>query len=56
MRGLTTAATMWETAAIGMAAGAGLWLLALTVMVLHFISVLGFDTLAKRINPDPPNL
>lgn len=55
VRGLTTAATMWETAAIGMAAGAGLWLLALAVTVLHFLSVLGYDVLAKRINPDPPN-
>jgi putative Mg2+ transporter-C (MgtC) family protein len=34
--GLTTAATMWETAAIGIAAGAGLWLLAVAVTVLHF--------------------
>ena len=28
IRGLTTAATIWETAAIGMACGAGLWWLA----------------------------
>ncbi len=53
VRGLTTAATMWETAAIGMAAGAGLWLLALAVLALHFLSVLVFEALAKRINPDP---
>ncbi len=56
VHGLTTAATMWETAAIGMATGAGLWLLALTVVVLHFLSVLGFGALAKKIGPDPPNL
>src|ERR1700710_1147975 len=31
IRGLTTAAAVWETAAIGMAAGAGLGLLALIV-------------------------
>ena len=56
VRGLTTAATMWETAAVGMAAGAGLWLLALAVMVLHFISVLGYDALAKRIGQDSEEL
>lgn len=50
--GLTTAATMWLTAAIGMAVGSGLWLLALTVVVLHVISSLGYDVLAKRINPE----
>lgn len=56
--GLTTAATMWVAAAIGMAAGAGLWLLALVVTVLHFFSVLGYDTLAKRISrrPNDPSL
>ena len=37
IRGLTTAATIWETAAIGMACGAGLWWLALAGTVLHFI-------------------
>src|SRR5580658_3260974 len=31
VRGLTTAAIVWMTAAIGMACGAGLWLLALVV-------------------------
>lgn len=56
VRGLTTAATMWETAAIGMAAGAGLWLLALAVTLLHILSALVYDALSKRINPDPPDL
>ena len=55
--GLTTAATMWQVAAVGMAAGAGMWLLALAVMVLHFVSVLGYDVLlAKRIGPDSEDL
>ena len=52
VRGLTTAATMWETAAIGIAAGAGLWLLALAVVLLHFLSMVGYDILAKRISED----
>ena len=39
IRGLTTAASVWETAAIGMAAGAGLTLLAVVVTALHFVIV-----------------
>jgi putative Mg2+ transporter-C (MgtC) family protein len=38
--GLTTAAAIWESAAIGMAAGAGLLLLAVVVTVLHFLIVI----------------
>ncbi|HWT32442.1 MAG TPA: MgtC/SapB family protein [Microbacterium sp.] len=37
VRGLTTAASVWETAAIGMAAAAGLWVLACVVTVIHFV-------------------
>ena len=47
--GLTTAASVWETAAIGMAAAAGLWLLALVVTVLHFIVVYGFTAVVHRL-------
>ena len=39
IRGLTTAATIWETAAIGMACGAGLWWLAIAGTALHFIVI-----------------
>lgn len=49
VHGLTTAAAVWESAAIGMAAGAGLLLLACTVTGMHFIIVLGFMPLAKRL-------
>ncbi|MGC4109438.1 MAG: MgtC/SapB family protein [Nocardioides sp.] len=49
IRGLTTAAAVWETAAIGMAAGAGLWELAVTVTVLHFVIVVGFTALVARL-------
>ncbi len=45
IRGLTTAAAVWETAAIGMAAGAGLEVLAIAVTVLHFVAVLCFAPL-----------
>lgn len=47
VRGLTTAAAVWETAAIGMAAGAGLPLLAVLVTLLHFVVVLGFTPLSN---------
>ena len=49
VRGLTTAATIWLTAAIGMAAGAGLWLLAILVTAGHFLVVLLFTPLAARL-------
>lgn len=47
--GLTTAASVWETAAIGMAAAAGLWVLALAVTALHFVVVYGYTALAHRL-------
>lgn len=47
VRGLTTAAAVWETAAIGMAAGAGLGLIAVVVTALHFVIVLGFTPLGR---------
>lgn len=49
VRGLTTAAAVWETAAIGMAAGAGLVLLAVVVTALHFVIVLGFAPVIARL-------
>lgn len=50
VRGLTTAAAVWETAAIGMAAGAGLWVLALTVTALHFVIVFGYTAVLRRLS------
>jgi putative Mg2+ transporter-C (MgtC) family protein len=49
VRGLTTAAIIWLTAAVGMACGAGLPLLALFVTGAHFVVVYGYTPLAKRI-------
>lgn len=49
VHGLTTAAAIWECAAIGMAAGAGLLLLAVTVTALHFVIIFGFSPLARRL-------
>jgi putative Mg2+ transporter-C (MgtC) family protein len=39
VRGLTTAASVWLSAAIGMAAGAGIFLVAITATALHFAVV-----------------
>ncbi|AUH67454.1 MULTISPECIES: MgtC/SapB family protein [Gordonia] len=49
VRGLTTAASVWETAAIGMAAGAGLWLLAVVVTALHFVTAYGLRALSRLL-------
>lgn len=49
VRGLTTAAVVWVTAAIGMACGAGLPLLALAVTAAHFIVVFLFPGLTSRL-------
>jgi putative Mg2+ transporter-C (MgtC) family protein len=49
VRGLTTAAVVWLTAAVGMACGAGLPILALVVTAGHFVIVLGFPYIAARL-------
>ena len=49
VHGLTTAAAVWESAAIGMAAGAGLLLLASAVVALHFVSALAFSALERQL-------
>ncbi|MEU3528142.1 MgtC/SapB family protein [Streptomyces sp. NPDC038707] len=51
VRGLTTAATIWLTCAVGMACGGGLPVLALAVTALHFLVVRGFPRLAARLVP-----
>jgi putative Mg2+ transporter-C (MgtC) family protein len=49
VRGLTTAASIWFTAALGMACGAGLPVLAVATTVGHFIIMLAFPTLVRRL-------
>lgn len=49
VRGLTTAAIVWVTAAIGMACGAGLAILALVVTAAHFVVVLVYPRLAAKL-------
>ncbi|MGZ4508228.1 MAG: MgtC/SapB family protein [Blastococcus sp.] len=49
VRGLTTAATVWLAAAVGMAAGAGLPVLAIGTTAGHFLISLGFPPLARTL-------
>jgi putative Mg2+ transporter-C (MgtC) family protein len=49
VRGLTTAAGVWVTAAIGVAAGAGLELVAIAATVAYFVVAFAFPPLATRI-------
>ena len=49
VHGLTTAAAVWESAAIGLAAGAGLLLLAIAVVALHFVSALAFNVVERQL-------
>lgn len=49
VHGLTTAAAVWESAAIGMAVGAGLLLLAIAVVALHFVSALAFSAVERQL-------
>ncbi|WP_043267837.1 MgtC/SapB family protein [Streptomyces sp. CT34] len=49
VRGLTTAATIWLTCAIGMACGGGLPLLAFGATAVHFLIVRGFSKVSERI-------
>lgn len=53
VRGLTTAATVWLTAAVGMACGAGLPLLAIAATALHFVVILVFPSVIRRLPRQP---
>ncbi len=48
VRGLTTAASLWATAAVGMAAGAGAWLIAVVTAVLIVLSLGPLNVLIER--------
>ena len=53
VRGLTTAAIIWMTTAIGMACGAGLGRLALAGTVCHFLVVAGYPRLLALLPRSP---
>jgi putative Mg2+ transporter-C (MgtC) family protein len=49
IRGLTTAASMWAVAAVGMAAGAGAWLTALTITLIAIVSLWPLRVITRRV-------
>lgn len=51
VRGLTTAASVWLTAALGMACGAGLVVLAVATTIGHFLIMFVFPKLIARFLP-----
>jgi putative Mg2+ transporter-C (MgtC) family protein len=53
--GLTTGAGMWLAGAIGVAAGSGLYSIAILVAVFAFAVLAGLQRLSDRINSSKPN-
>lgn len=54
IRGLTTAASLWAVAAVGMAAGAGAWIVAVTITAIAIVSLWPLRLVADRfIGRDP---
>jgi putative Mg2+ transporter-C (MgtC) family protein len=51
VRGLTTAASVWLTAALGMACGAGLPILAVVTTAGHFLIMFAYPRLVARLLP-----
>jgi putative Mg2+ transporter-C (MgtC) family protein len=50
VRGLTTAAGLWVTSAIGMTSGAGMYLLASTATVLVLLCLEGMNVIHRRLH------
>jgi putative Mg2+ transporter-C (MgtC) family protein len=48
IRGLTTAASLWAVAAVGMAAGAGAWVIAVTITAIAIVSLWPLGLIADR--------
>jgi putative Mg2+ transporter-C (MgtC) family protein len=49
VRGLTTAATVWVVAAVGMACGSGLVVLAAATTAVHFLVAMGYPRLLRLL-------
>ncbi|HYN69088.1 MAG TPA: MgtC/SapB family protein [Candidatus Eisenbacteria bacterium] len=50
IRGLTTAASLWATAAVGMAAGAGEWTISIVATIVILVSLWPINALAERLH------
>lgn len=55
VRGLTTAAVVWVSAAVGCASAAGLSLLAAVVTAAHFLVVYGYPPIIKALTRSRPS-
>jgi putative Mg2+ transporter-C (MgtC) family protein len=55
VKGLTTAASLWLVAAIGMTIGAGMYVAALTAEILALIALMTMNKLERKIFPDIRN-
>ncbi|ASU83643.1 magnesium transporter MgtC [Nocardiopsis gilva YIM 90087] len=54
VRGLTTAAAVWLSAAVGTAAGAGLWIIAAAVTAAYFLVVFCYPWILDRLAATEP--
>jgi putative Mg2+ transporter-C (MgtC) family protein len=52
IRGLTTAASLWLTAAVGLTIGAGMYIAAFTTVVLAIITLMVLNRLEKKLFPE----
>lgn len=52
IKGLTTAASLWVVAAIGMAAGAGAWGVAVATTVIVLVSLWPLQVIERRLFPE----
>ncbi len=52
IRGLTTAASLWLTAAVGLAIGAGMFIAALTAVALAIITLILLHRLERKLFPE----
>ncbi len=50
IKGITTAATIWLVASVGVSCGAGFYALAVLATALTIITLLGFGLLEKKLN------
>ena len=56
IRRLTTAASLWAVAAVGMAAGAGAWIVAVTITVIAIVSLWPLRLVADRVIGRDPHI
>ena len=56
IRGLTTAASLWSVAAVGMASGAGLWVVAATITAIAIVSLWPLRVVTERVIGRDPHV